>query len=203
MKGLAAADAVPKTAMIDATYLKAHHTASSKQVERTARPVGKRFVSAVLISLRKRIRPFDERSPAKMDKETFRPHVISSVTLEVPQSPGNLQTMRFPTSRHVIAWLLLVVAAPLPSTGATVRSWRFDIPRLGAAAGIAAFSRQATTVQILVAQDAIRGRRTNRLQGNYSAETALTTLLRGSGLRWLRTGPTTYSLILTAKGYPK
>ncbi len=111
--------------------------------------------------------------------------------------------MRFLTSRHVIAWLLLVVAAPLPSTGATVRSWRFDIPRLGAAAGIAAFSRQATTVQILVAQDAIRGRRTNRLQGNYSAETALTTLLRGSGLRWLRTGPTTYSLILTAKGYPK
>ena len=36
MEGLAAADAEPKTAMIDATYLKAHRTASSLRVKRGA-----------------------------------------------------------------------------------------------------------------------------------------------------------------------
>ena len=34
MEGLAAADAEPKTVMIDATYLKAHRTASSLRVKR-------------------------------------------------------------------------------------------------------------------------------------------------------------------------
>jgi hypothetical protein len=34
MEGLAAADAEPKTIMIDATYLKAHRTASSLRVKR-------------------------------------------------------------------------------------------------------------------------------------------------------------------------
>ena len=34
MEGLAAAGAEPKTVMIDATYLKAHRTASSLQVKR-------------------------------------------------------------------------------------------------------------------------------------------------------------------------
>ena len=36
MEGLAAADAEPKTVMIDATYLKAHRTASSLRVKRGA-----------------------------------------------------------------------------------------------------------------------------------------------------------------------
>lgn len=34
MEGLAAAEAMPKTVMIDATYLKAHHTASSLRVKK-------------------------------------------------------------------------------------------------------------------------------------------------------------------------
>ena len=67
MEGLAAVGAEPKTVMIDATDLKAHRTASSLRVKRMARPVGKRFVSDVLSSLRKRIRPFDARSLAKME----------------------------------------------------------------------------------------------------------------------------------------
>ena len=67
MEGLAAAGAEPKTVMIDATYLKAHRTASSLRVKRMARPVGKRFVSDVLSSLRKRIRPSNTRSLAKME----------------------------------------------------------------------------------------------------------------------------------------
>ena len=67
MEGLAAAGAEPKTVMIDATYLKAHRTASSLRVKRMARPVGKRFVSYVLSSLRKRIRPSNTRSLAKME----------------------------------------------------------------------------------------------------------------------------------------
>lgn len=54
-----------KTVMTDATYLKAHHTASSLPAQRMARPFGKRF--DVPSSLRKRIRPFDTRSLAKMD----------------------------------------------------------------------------------------------------------------------------------------
>ncbi|MGF7205426.1 hypothetical protein GGQ82_004520 [Sphingobium olei] len=53
--------------MIDATYLKAHRTASSLAVKRMARPVGKRFVSDDLSSLRKRIRPFGMMPLAKME----------------------------------------------------------------------------------------------------------------------------------------
>ena len=64
---VAAAGAEPKTVMIDATYLKAHRTASSLRVKRMARPVGKRFVSDALSSLRKRIRPSNTRSLAKME----------------------------------------------------------------------------------------------------------------------------------------
>jgi len=67
MEGLAAAGAEPKTVMIDATYLKAHRTASSLRVKRMARPVGKRFVSDALSSLRKRIRPSNTRLLAKME----------------------------------------------------------------------------------------------------------------------------------------
>jgi hypothetical protein len=58
MEGLSTAGADRKTVMIDATYLKAHRTASSLTVKRMARPVGKWLVSDVLSSLRKRIRPF-------------------------------------------------------------------------------------------------------------------------------------------------
>jgi hypothetical protein len=36
MEGLAAAEAVPQTVMIDATYLKAHRTASSLRAKRVA-----------------------------------------------------------------------------------------------------------------------------------------------------------------------
>ena len=67
MEGLAAAGAGPQTVMIDATYLKAHRTASSLRVKRMARPVGKRFVSDALSSLRKRIRPSNTRLLAKME----------------------------------------------------------------------------------------------------------------------------------------
>ena len=67
MQGLSGGKAERRTVMIDATSLEAHHTASSLGVKRMARPVGKRFVSDVLSSLRKRIRPFDIRSLAKME----------------------------------------------------------------------------------------------------------------------------------------
>ena len=51
--------------MVDSTVVRAHHCACG--LKRMARPVGKRFVSDVLSSLRKRIRPFDARSLAKME----------------------------------------------------------------------------------------------------------------------------------------
>ena len=63
---LSAKGGKPDRLMIDATHLKAHRTAASL-LKRMARPVGKRFVSNVLSSLRKRIRPFDKRSLAKME----------------------------------------------------------------------------------------------------------------------------------------
>ena len=67
IEGPAAVGAKPKTVMIDATYLKAHRTASSLRVKRMARPVGKRFVSDDLSSLRKRIRPLGMMPLAKME----------------------------------------------------------------------------------------------------------------------------------------
>ena len=63
---LSAKGGKPDRLMIDATHLKAHRTAASL-LKRMARPVGKRFVSNVLSSLRKRIRPFDKRSLAKVE----------------------------------------------------------------------------------------------------------------------------------------
>jgi len=98
--------------------------------------------------------------------------------------------------RHSAIWPIIVSMglSPPASRDAAAQTWQFDIARQDAAGGIAAFSRQAMTVQLLVAQDAVRGRRTNRLSGGYSVEAGLTVLLRGSGLRWQRTGPTTYSL---------
>ncbi|KQN90007.1 hypothetical protein ASE95_14910 [Sphingomonas sp. Leaf231] len=101
----------------------------------------------------------------------------------------------------IIAATWLMGAAPLSSRDAAAQIWQFDIPQQGAAGGIAAFSRQAMTVQLLAARDAVQGRRTNRLHGGYSVEAGLTKLLRGSGLRWLRTGPTTYSVVSVDKDH--
>ncbi len=56
--------------MLDSTLVRAHQQATTGRgsgQKRMARPVGKRFVSDVLSSLRKRIRPFDIRSLAKME----------------------------------------------------------------------------------------------------------------------------------------
>ena len=51
--------------MIDSSSIRVHQHGAI--LKRMARPVGKRFVSNVLSSLRKRIRPFDKRSLAKME----------------------------------------------------------------------------------------------------------------------------------------
>ncbi len=100
------------------------------------------------------------------------------------------------------AFTALAIGVVLSMAGsAHAQTRRFDVPRQRAAGGISAFSRLAPSVQLLVAQDAVRGRWTNRLHGNYPVETALTILLRGSGLHWLRTGPTTYSLVVTSKDH--
>lgn len=51
--------------MIDSTTVRGHVSAGGRK--RMARPVGKRFVSDVPSSLRKRIRPFDKGSLAKIE----------------------------------------------------------------------------------------------------------------------------------------
>lgn len=73
--------------------------------------------------------------------------------------------------------------------------WRFDQPASDAPRGIAMFLRQIRTVEVLGSQDMLRGRRTNALGGTYTVEQALDRLLRGSGLRWLRTGKTSFSIV--------
>lgn len=52
---------------IDATVIRAQAQAAGARVKRMARPVGKRFVSDDLVSLRKRIRPFSMVPLAKME----------------------------------------------------------------------------------------------------------------------------------------
>lgn len=100
------------------------------------------------------------------------------------------------------AFTALLTGVALSMTGsARAQTRQFDVPRQRAASGISAFSRLAPSVQLLVAQDAVRGRWTNRVHGNYRVETALTLLLRRSGLHWLRTGPTAYSLVVTSKDH--
>lgn len=75
-------------------------------------------------------------------------------------------------------------------------AWRFNIPAQSAIGGLNAFSRQASTVQILMSHETVRARRTNALKGDYTADAGLSVLLRGSGLQSRRTGPSTYSIVI-------
>ncbi|KHQ49688.1 Transposase orfA IS5 family element [Mameliella alba] len=67
MAGLAAEHGEEKTAMIDATYLKAHRTASSLGVKTYGPPRGKRRLGDGVISLHKRIRHVGTIAAAKME----------------------------------------------------------------------------------------------------------------------------------------
>ena len=98
-------------------------------------------------------------------------------------------------------WSRFILLAPAIATcllGAARDSeaWRFNIPAQSAIGGLNAFSRQASTVQILISHETVRARRTNALKGDYTADAGLSVLLRGSGLESRRTGPSTYSIVV-------
>lgn len=61
---------------------------------------------------------------------------------------------------------------------------QFDVPAQSAAGAIKAFARQAG-IQILVANDAVKGRSTRALRGRFAVLPALQRLLAGSGVRVL------------------
>lgn len=67
MAGLAADHGEQKTVMIDATYLKAHRTATSMGVKRMARPGCKCRLDDGVSSLHKRIRHVGSSAAAKME----------------------------------------------------------------------------------------------------------------------------------------
>ena len=67
MDGLAAEAAVPKTVMIDATYLKAHRTATSLRSKTYGPPRLQAAIFDDMISLHKRIRHVGTKAAAKME----------------------------------------------------------------------------------------------------------------------------------------
>jgi iron complex outermembrane recepter protein len=67
---------------------------------------------------------------------------------------------------------------------AQARGQEFNIPAQSAARGIKAFARQAG-VQVLVANDVVKGRTTRAIRGRSAALPALQRLLAGSGIRVL------------------
>ncbi|MBN8842042.1 MAG: TonB-dependent receptor [Sphingomonadales bacterium] len=83
----------------------------------------------------------------------------------------------------------IAVAAP-----AAAQVKRFDLAAQPAAAGVAAFARQAD-VQVLISANDARGRRTNAVRGTLTVGQALDQLLRGSGLVARMTGSQTYTVV--------
>ena len=67
MAGLASEAAVPKTVMIDATYLKAHRTATSLRSKTYGPPRLQAAIFDDMISLHKRIRHVGTKAAAKME----------------------------------------------------------------------------------------------------------------------------------------
>jgi len=79
------------------------------------------------------------------------------------------------------ALLLTVAAAACVAGPACAQTRTFNVPAQDAAAGLILFSRQAG-VQVLAAEAATRGRRTQAVVGTYTLEVGLDRLLAGSGL---------------------
>jgi outer membrane receptor protein involved in Fe transport len=87
-----------------------------------------------------------------------------------------------------------LVAAAAIASPAFAQSHDFDIAAQPAQKGIAEFARQAD-IQILVSEDAARGRTTNAVNGQYDAEAGLKVLLAGTGLEARATGDATFTVV--------
>src|SRR5688500_14278606 len=82
--------------------------------------------------------------------------------------------------RHGLMATAAVVAVAT-ATPVLAQERAFNVPAQSASRGIPAFARQAG-IQILARGGAVRGKRTNAVQGNYSVEEGLRRLLAGTGL---------------------
>ncbi|CAL4869912.1 Vitamin B12 transporter BtuB (plasmid) [Asticcacaulis sp. MM231] len=91
----------------------------------------------------------------------------------------------------LLAWPVIALAQK-PAT-----SLDFDVPAQAAATGAAAFGRQAH-VQVLISEEAARGRRLRAVQGRYEVDKALRLMLWGSDLRAVQIRPGVYSLVVAA-----
>lgn len=94
------------------------------------------------------------------------------------------------TVRKVLTVLLLSGAAALAADASSVR---FDIPPQSLESALLSFSAQAG-VQLVVANETIKGMKTPGIQGEYSANNALELLLKGSGLTYRVTDEKTIAI---------
>ncbi|MBB5705213.1 TonB-dependent receptor domain-containing protein [Sphingopyxis panaciterrulae] len=84
---------------------------------------------------------------------------------------------------HLLSGLatVAIVASALPAPAYAQQAVNFDIPAQDLGSALRAFA-QASGVQVIFDGDALRGKRSPALRGSYSADAALTALLRGSGM---------------------
>jgi iron complex outermembrane receptor protein len=83
--------------------------------------------------------------------------------------------------RSALMWSA-AVAAMAASTPAWAQSRVFQVPAQDAVTGIPAFARQAG-IQVLVAESAVRGKRTQAVIGAYTTDAGFARLLAGTGLK--------------------
>ncbi|MDT9600171.1 TonB-dependent receptor [Sphingosinicella rhizophila] len=90
------------------------------------------------------------------------------------------------------AMAIMCAAAP-----AAAQTRMFDVPAQRAATAVSALARQAG-VQILLPGRTGGNVRTQAVRGNLSVEQALDAMLAGTGLRAMKTGPQTYTILRAA-----
>jgi outer membrane receptor protein involved in Fe transport len=93
----------------------------------------------------------------------------------------------------VIVFWLCALGAVAAVSAAEPSSVRFDIPAQSLESALLTFSQQAR-VQLVVADETIKGLRTRGVRGEYSAHEALTRLLQGSGLSYRVTDERTIAI---------
>lgn len=96
--------------------------------------------------------------------------------------------------------LLTAVASCVTAAPVYAQVRQFDVPAQDAANAIGLLGRQAN-IQIVAARMFSKGKRTNAVRGVMNVDTALATLLAGTGLVAQRSGPQTY-VVVDARSRP-
>ncbi len=108
-----------------------------------------------------------------------------------------LTTVRIPFMSRALRQLILSLCCVLGGAGVWAadapRNLRFDIPAQPLESALLSFSEQAG-VQLVVANDTIKGLQSDGVQGEYSTNEALALLLQGSGLSYRVTDERTIAI---------